>query len=55
MPNVCDCILMQDRVDPDNQYVFLNKCITHAGMSDIDARAAIIQLCIQHSEANSGN
>lgn len=48
-PDVCGCEVMQDRMEPDTHYEFIHKCEVHQGMSDVDARAAIVQLCIEKS------
>lgn len=56
-PNVCSCVIMQCRYSPDTNYEFAHKCELHSGLSDADARADIISLCIAASAAleNSGN
>jgi hypothetical protein len=48
-PNVCNCIILQDRLDPEQFYQFSTKCEIHIGMNDVDARANIIEMCIAAS------
>lgn len=52
MPMVCECVIMQDRHDPDNLYSFQSKCEIHSNLSDSEARASIIQMCIDEQEQN---
>ncbi len=46
LPNVCDCVIMQSRTEPDVYYDFTYKCEIHQNMTNEEARADIIQLCI---------
>jgi hypothetical protein len=46
MPNVCSCVIMQSRTEPENYYQFIHKCEVHQNMNDEEARASVIQMCI---------
>lgn len=50
MPDVCPCVIRQCRTNPDNKYLFERKCDSHKDLSDVEARQAIVTLCIQKSE-----
>jgi hypothetical protein len=49
MPNVCECVIMQDRFKPEEDYEFASKCEKHESLEDVAARKAIITMCIEAS------
>lgn len=53
LPNVCGCEIMQDRHEPDLYYQFTHKCELHQNMTDAEARADIIALCIAFTESEN--